>query len=359
MSSTDLSVSLSGFAPFDALSTQYLHKVAEHTEQVTLAKGKLIFQRGKISTHRYYLLSGDVDLLDSGFQATLVSAGSARARMTLDDRSPTHVSAVAKSAVTLLKVDAEFLDVAMAWSQASDAGSGSSSGSALDSTSAAPLGDVDLAMAQVEVTEDEGDWMSALLQSPLFLRVSPAHIQTLFSRFERQRVSQGQLVVKEGEAGDYFYVIESGTARVTNLTGKLDVSLQPGQFFGEEALVGDAPRNATITMTTDGCLMRLEKADFKSLLQEPVQRLVTQAQLPSLGAHQLLDVRLPLEYRHQHVAGCRNIPLASLRTKLGELDRDTVYVVTDDAGRRAQVAAYLLCQQGFEAVLLQGADQYY
>ncbi|GAA5316165.1 MAG: hypothetical protein AseanaTS_13700 [Candidatus Pelagadaptatus aseana] len=359
MSENQIPALLSTFSPFDDLNEQYRQRIAEHAEVVTRDKGKIIFQRGKEASYRYYLLEGSVDLVDSSFRPTTIAANSEPARLTLDDSSPTRVSAVANTASRLLKVDAEFLDVALAWSQ-------SSGGVELpeqfpSANDDAELGEVNLSQAHVEVDEGEGDWMSALLQSPLFYKVSPAHLQSLFARFQRVPVKQGELIIKEGEAGDYFYVIGHGSARVTNLTGKLDVQLQQGQFFGEEALVGDAPRNASITMLSDGYLMRLEKADFKSLLQEPVQKFIQFEELQGLApaSYQLLDVRLPLEFRHQHVPGSRNINLPALRDKLKELDTGVRYVITDDAGRRSQVAAYLLCQQGFDAVILQAADQHY
>jgi CRP-like cAMP-binding protein len=359
VSDSQIPVLLSSFSPFDDLNENYRERIAEHAEVITLNKGKLIFQRGKEAPHRYYLLEGSVDLVDSSFNPTTVAANSGSARLTLDDSSPTRVSAVAATSAKLLKVDAEFLDVALAWSQSSG---GVEMPETLPSANDdVELGEVNLSQAHVEVEEDEGDWMSTLLQSPLFYKVSPAHLQNLFVRFQRIPVKTGDVIIKEGEAGDYFYVIGSGSARVTNLTGKLDVKLEHGQFFGEEALVGDAPRNATITMLTEGYLMRLEKADFKSLLQEPVQKFVQFDELQSLpdAAYQLLDVRLPMEYRHQHVPGSRNINLTSLRDKLAELDASVRYIVTDDAGRRSQVAAYLMCQQGFDAVILEGADQHY
>ena len=134
----------------------------------------------------------------------------------------------------------------------------------------------------------------------------------------------GQVLFKEGEQGDYFYIVDSGSARVSDLTGKLDVTLQPGSFFGEEALVGDTPRNASVIMESDGVLMRLGKQDFKALLQDPVLQYidVQEFQSRSPDSYLLLDVRLPLEYRMQHVPGSRNLPLASLRSKLEGLDSE-------------------------------------
>ena len=353
MSSDSIIEYLARFAPFSGLELDYLERVAEHSQLLSVAAGKLIFRRGKPLTHRYYLICGTVDLVDSGFNKRSVSDSDASAAMALEDSSPTRVSAVAQTPSQILKVESDFLDVVMAWSQ----------NPATESTpqTESALGEVDLSTAHVEVEEGGSDWMSALLQSPLFFNVSPAHLQNLLTRFERLTVAAGDQVIKEGEVGDFFYILDSGTARVSDLTDKLDVPLNAGSFFGEEALVGDAPRNASVTMESDGVLMRLGKQEFKELLQDPVLQFVDAQALQehSPESYQLLDVRLPLEFRMQHVPGARNLPLASLRNKLQGLDSQRHYFVTDDSGRRSQVAAYLLSQQGFSVSILQHADTLY
>ena len=116
-------------------------------------------------------------------------------------------------------------------------------------------------------------------------------------------------------------------------------------------------------MLTPGKLMCLQKEDFKALLHEPVTRFITAEELrerqKDIPPYQLLDVRLAVERRFQHVPGSRNIPLGSLRRTLAELDSHMTYIVTDDAGRRSDVAAQLLNQAGFDTYILKHADQHY
>lgn len=362
MPNTAVVKALTRFNPFNDLEPQYHERIAGHAEILLIEKGKIVFKRGREASHRYYLLEGTVDLVDSGFNTRTVAATDSNNTFTLEDSSPTQVSAVAKSSAKLLKVDAEFLDISLAWSQSSGAGAipddlGQPKAVAEDQV----IPDVSLAVAQVEVNEDDTDWMSTLLQSPLFVRVSAAHIQNLFMRFQPMPVKAGDVIIKEGKKGDYFYVIDHGTAHVSSLTGKVDVELNKGQFFGEEALVGDTPRNASITMRTAGTLMRLKKDDFVALLQEPVQKFITYTELTDReeGSYQLLDVRLPMEFRHKNMANSKNIPLLNLRDKVPEFDQKQIYIVADNAGRRSQVAAYLLCQKGFEAYILEASDQHY
>lgn len=326
---------LRGFTPFDTLSEEYLDKVLEKVELRKVARGTLIFKRGKELDAHHYLVSGRVDLIDAQFQSEALEAGDALARGPLTDQSPTQVSAVAKSDVQLLEVGRDFLDLVMAWSQSGD---------------------------HVEGVDDEGhDWMSSLLESALFTRVPPSHIQQLFVRFKEVSVQAGEKILREGEQGDYFYVLESGRAEVTDKAGRHLAELGSGGYFGEEALVGDTTRNANVQMLTAGRLMCLEKADFKALLQEPILRVVSaeqwSQQREQLGQVELLDVRLAIERRFGRVEGSQNIPLNQLRQRLPELSEQTTYVVADDAGRRSQVAVQLLIQAGLEAMLLEGSDQ--
>ena len=152
-----------------------------------------------------------------------------------------------------------------------------------------------------------------------------------------------------------------GSALVTRETplskeGIKLAELRVGDTFGEEALISDAKRNATVTMQTDGAVMRLGKEDFKKLLNEPMLDWVTPAQAEDIirEGGQWLDVRLPSEFENQHLEGAINIPLYFIRLKLSTLDKSRKYVVCCDTGRRSSAGAYILSERGFQAYVLQG-----
>lgn len=331
---------LRAFTPFDTLSDEYLDKVLEKAQLDPVTRGTLIFKRGKTLETQYYLVSGQVDLIDAQFERQSLEAGSDLSRYPLADHSPTQVSAVAKSDVELLSLESDFLDLVMAWSQSGDHPEG----------------------RKGNEEDDSGhDWMSSLLESPLFTRVPPSHIQKLFVRFEEIDFDRDDWVLREGEPGDYFYVLESGQAQVSDKMGRPLAQLGAGDYFGEEALVGDTTRNANVQMLAPGRLMRLGKDDFIALLQAPALQLIPADQWPDrqaqLGEYQLLDVRLPVEQRFGRVEGSRNLPLGQLRQNLPELAREATYVVADDAGRRSYVAAQLLIQVGLDVFILEEASQ--
>lgn len=333
---------LKGLVPFGGLSESHLEGLCDKVQCERPGAGQVLFKRGAAGAQLCYLLEGSVDLTDADYQVTRVASGTPRARHPLDDHDPHAVTAVTTSDVLVFRVPKDHVDLVLTWDQA-----GHYMVSDLTEAGAAT----------------DGDWMSSLLSSSLFTTVPPANIQQLFTRFDEVRRSAGDIVVRQGEPGDYFYVIKQGRCRVTRTvvrggeTREVELAeLGPGQMFGEDALIGDTPRNATVTMASDGVLMRLGQEDFQALLQNPVLEFVEHADLADLQAEQrvmVLDVRLPGEYQQGRLSESRNLPLPVLRENLEKLDPALLYVVTCDGGRRSLLGAYLLNQNGFEARVLQ------
>jgi rhodanese-related sulfurtransferase len=133
-------------------------------------------------------------------------------------------------------------------------------------------------------------------------------------------------------------------------------TLKDGDAFGEEALLSEAKRNATITMDSDGVLMRLSKDDFNALLKEPMLSWLDLAEAQELvaGGAKWLDVRLESEHANTGLKDSENIPLFMLRLKVDTLDPDAPYIVYCDTGRRSSAAAFLLSERGFQACCLKG-----
>ena len=102
----------------------------------------------------------------------------------------------------------------------------------------------------------------ALLRGvPMFAPLAPASLELLASQLERVRVAQGEEVIRQGDAGDRFYVIESGEIDVFE-DGVLARREGPGDHFGEIALIRDLPRTATVRAVTDLELLTLEREPF-------------------------------------------------------------------------------------------------
>ena len=92
-------------------------------------------------------------------------------------------------------------------------------------------------------------------------------LAVLAKRMVREEVAPGTAVVREGEAGDRFYVVFAGMFSVTNRDMGERVILRPGDYFGEVALAMDVPRTATVTAITPAVVASCDRATFDELLR--------------------------------------------------------------------------------------------
>lgn len=77
----------------------------------------------------------------------------------------------------------------------------------------------------------------------------------------RHEAATGDVIIREGDDGDLFYVVESGSVEVTK-EGRHVVTLGPGDYVGEIALLRDVPRTATVTATAPTVLQSLDREHF-------------------------------------------------------------------------------------------------
>jgi CRP-like cAMP-binding protein len=332
----DLDV-LRSFSPLDGLKRENLHALSRKTRLQEMDAGRVLFKEGESDKRSIYLVGGEVELRVGDRTVSMLRGGTPEARIAIAPGQPRRFTARAISDISYISVDSDSLDVLITWDQTGSYEVGEIAGAA-----------------------DADDWMTVLLQTKAFHRIPPANLQALFMRMQHVACRAGETVIKQGADGDYFYVITKGTVVVTretpmNRDGLKLAELGVGESFGEEALVSDAKRNATIAMLTDGALVRLGKDDFRELLHEPLLHWVDLPHAKELierGAR-WLDVRLPSEFAAFHFDDALNVPLYFIRLKVKTLDTATPYVAVCDTGRRSSAAAFLLSERGFDAYCLQ------
>ncbi|WP_441921809.1 MFS transporter [Marmoricola sp. RAF53] len=100
---------------------------------------------------------------------------------------------------------------------------------------------------------------------PLFSPLGPATLESLARQLERTTVRPGDVVLREGEDSDRFYVIESGAVEITQ-DGAVLRQEHAGDFFGEIGLLRDVPRTATVTATEETVLVALTRSVFLGAL---------------------------------------------------------------------------------------------
>ena len=99
---------------------------------------------------------------------------------------------------------------------------------------------------------------------PFFSAMSEQDLAAVAQEADRIEVAPERVLAREGDLGEKFFVIESGTAEVTR--GGAPVSkLGPGDFFGEIALIREERRTATVTATSPMVLIVMTGASFRTL----------------------------------------------------------------------------------------------
>jgi CRP-like cAMP-binding protein len=331
---------LARFSPFDTLESANLADLLDSIEILQANPGQVLFEKGATEERSIYLISGTLSLRNGDQALGTITGGTEEARNPIAPALPRQLSAVAVADVHYFSVDSELVDVTLT----------------LDQTGLYEVVDCSSGM-----NDDEGDWMSTLLRTKIFQQIPPQNIQMIFMRLNRVDCEAGHVVIRQGSKGDDFYFIRSGRCRVTRETpgNRENINLAElgvGDTFGEEALISNEARNATVTMATDGTLMRLGRGDFQSLLNEALTFSLAHedADEAVTKGGKWLDVRVPSEFKASSKANAVNLPLYLLRHKLDALDRRTPYVVYCDTGRRSSVAAFILNQHGFETAVLRG-----
>jgi CRP-like cAMP-binding protein/rhodanese-related sulfurtransferase len=325
-------------APLNALSPERFAELSGKIAIETLKAGHYLFRKGDRDNQTIFLLEGTVHLID-GFRKVSgeIQAGTEESRHPISNLQPRQCAARAVTRAVIARVDSGLLDVFLTW----------------DPSHAAEVVDIGVA--------DNTDWMTRMLQSKAFVKLPPSMLQALLMRFKPVEVKKGQVVIEQGSEGDHFYTIHEGRCVVTRREGpdapeqKL-AELASGDSFGEESLVSECRRNASVTMLTDGLLMCLAKQDFVDLLKSTLVKYVhydEAVQMVEEGAV-WVDVRTPDEYGNGAFEDSVNIPLSALRGEMPELVYNAKYVICCDTGSRSDSAAFVLSHRGFDVCVLSG-----
>lgn len=337
---------LAALEPISSFSPARLRELLDYCNVETVNAGQDPFAAHPLTGQSVYLIRGEMELVYADDNKVVIRADSEWARHPLGKRQPDIRSAKALSRAQLLRVDDDLLDRMVTWDQF---------GHHEDAKLPA---DKEGSEAAVRRLLNSGMFSAENLNHGPFAHLPPANIGKLLSRVEAIGVWEKDAIIREGEEGDYYYLIESGRAQVTRLVGGANLvlaELKAGDVFGEEALISDTKRNATVTMKSNGVLLRLKKQDFLELMKEPLLHRISFVEAKQKIAQGAiwLDVRHPPEYRYDKLAGAINVPLNDVRNAIGVLNKATPYVAYCQSGRRSAAAAFILAQAGYDVYVLE------
>jgi len=336
---------LQRYTPLHNLSESNLARLARRVVIEEFPKGGLVCRENDTDNDSLFLLEGGVELKSHTSSMTrVVQAGTPDSYFPLAAGRPRPYTVVATMPVRLFRIDNASLDRAVLLDEMS--------------TTITRLRESD-----GQQFAGDSAWLEEMLANPAFRHLPKERLALVLLRFEPHSVRAGEAVIRQGDPGDYYYVVKDGRFAVArkDSQGKVQLlnELKQGAVFGEEALLLDAPRNASIIAITDGLVMRLPRVEFEGLLKSPMLNYVSAAEAQGMlkaGAG-LLDVRPAPEFLHGSLKGSQNLPIGELRGRMHELDPHRSYVLICRNGRQSEAAAFMLVQRGYRVAVLRGGLQ--
>ena len=118
------------------------------------------------------------------------------------------------------------------------------------------------------MNSNDFDWLKSVFKKiKMFSNLSEKEMIEVIDRMERVNFSKGDIIFKEGDQGDWFFIVREGKVKVVKqrkwLMDKVITELGPEEFFGESALYLNKPRSATLIASEDLVCFVLFKNKFK------------------------------------------------------------------------------------------------
>jgi CRP-like cAMP-binding protein len=191
-----------------------------------------------------------------------------------------------------------------------------------------------------------------------FALLEPGKMTAILSKMTERKYSAGGNIIIQGEKGDVYYIIKSGSVKVMKkMLGDEPehvATLHEGQGFGEEALITDAPRSATVQAAEDTIVWTLSHEDFELIMKSSFLEEISAEEVLKKENPAYLDVRMQMEVNEERIPNAVHIPLDELRQRYAELDPSKEYFVYCLLGARSAIAAFLLNSHGLKAKSIKG-----
>jgi len=330
------------YTPLHNLNDANLDRLARRLEIEVIPKGAVICNEGGTDNDSIFLLDGGLELTSRGSSMRRVmQAGTPDSFFPVGPGRPRPYTVVATTPVRIFRIDNGSLDRAVLLDEVS--------------TTITRLRE-----SGGDKFSGDTEWLEDMMENPAFQVLPRERLALVLLRFEPKSFKSGEAIIRQGDPGDFYYVVKEGRCAVARKgdDGKIQVlsELKSGSVFGEDALLLDAPRNASIVALSDGVVMRLPRAEFDELLKRPIIQYVGTSEAQSMlkaGAG-LVDVRSVEEYHQGSLKGSQNLPITELRRRVCELDSTRSYVLVCRNGRQSEAAAFMLAQRGLRVAVLRG-----
>jgi len=313
------------YLPFKGMLSSTLINSAQTLRILNMKHKEVFHLMGSQSPDFFYVIQGKVEINKLGHNFT-VDALDDIGQLTLFPPNYRTMEVIALTDCTIVQANSEKLNEMTAWDELAK-----SSG-------------------KFENIEEEAS-INQIKNTKALRKLPIEAIEEIFKRLQRIIVKKGEQVVTQGDEGDAYYIIVNGNAEVWQQSlyddeQKLVSHLRNGDAFGEEALIMNGTRNATVRMISDGVLFKLNQKDYNELVSTPMITEVAPEVANTMlkNGYQLIDVRFEEEFNEAYIPSAKLIPLFQLRSKMKELNPDDKFLVVSGTGKRASIGALLLKQ---------------
>jgi ATP-binding cassette subfamily B protein len=277
---------LKQYCYFSCLSDGALKAISLKLDKEEFSSGEEIIKEGEPADAFYLVSRGSVEVNKKNewgqtAKISVVGHGDGFGEMALLTCSPRSCSVNAKTDVTLLKLLKTDFDEIVS----------------MNSTLSNILGD------RIK-SYNHYNRIKALQP---FALLSPEKLSAFTSRLNDKEYSPGDKIIAEGEKGDLYYIIKSGSVTVfkKSIEGEVEqvATLNKGEGFGEEALISNTMRNATVQAVDRTGVLTLSKKDFDDIMKSSFLEEITAEEVLSLNPQDVtyLDVRMKIEYDEEHI----------------------------------------------------------
>lgn len=206
-------------------------------------------------------------------------------------------------------------------------------------------------------------YIASLINTKLFKELPQENLVEAALYMKEIHAKPGEVIVKQDDDGDAFYFILEGDATVSQIhpideTEGVINKLRTGDSFGEESLVMEGKRTATVTMDCDSILLKMDKEDYKRLFSSRLIDEITPQTAKELinDGHIILDVRFEEEKElYGFIADSELIPLNDIRHHIKRLaSYKKPFVIYCRSGKRSKAAAVVLREHGIMAKTIAG-----
>jgi CRP-like cAMP-binding protein len=330
---------LKQYCIFSNLSNKALEELSKKLQRVSYCAGSEIIQEASPADSFFFIHNGEVEVMKMtrwGQTSTIsiMGKGEIFGEMALLTSSLRSAAVIAKTDVDLFKLmKKDFEQIVLMDSEFSKI------------------------MQERFTTHNYFNQMKSL--EPFEL-CKPYQISLFLEKMRERKYAAGEHIITQGQKGEHYYVITSGRVavlkQVRDEEPKRIAVLVEGEGFGEEALITEARRNATVQALDETTVWELSKSDFNAILKTSFLEEVFFEDIPESnhGHYLFIDVRSESEFHGEHIPEALNIPLDELRQRYYELDKTREYYAYCQVGVRSATAAFLLTSRGIKAKAVRG-----